>query len=1094
MDKKLSFSSLRKKKKANKDNNESKPVKNKVSNDESAENTTKQSIFVNREAKVSQRQPSDKPINTSKIEDTASELKNIDNNSIDKAIINFDEPDNSNSEIATQQNKAEPKPIASTPESQLFDNESDSDTEADSIDNLFEKKHSKNKESMNNDKLNPENKVPTQSNADINSNSMEQFRYENDIEPNKSVFEDEINLMDYVEIAYRHKIIIILFTIAAILAAYTYSIYQIPYYKSYTKIFIKEELMELRVVNQKPVFKDQLKLSTWIEIIKSTDVASRVSRLMDDQISPGQAKGSISCSTERDEEHIITITATDINPQMATSIANTYYRAISDYDLSLRTDSYARTISYLEKQIDRKNDDLDSLTFQIKSLYRNNKSGNFNSDIEDNFKRLNKFKDMLTTAEVELESETANKTVLEQKLKEEGSSYITETTYSEPLKMRLLNLEVDLARALTKYGENHPKVLGIKTNISNINTLIEEGAEKNIQLKSIGQNPLKQQLLQDLIKSETTVISLKQKRLALKKIIKEMELTPKDTSQLKKLQRQIDALNKTIINLQTQLNEMRLNESVETNRILQLEEARVSNTPTNSKMKLNLLIGAILGMGLGFGLAFLLNTMDNKIKNVRDLANQFPETPIIGTIPLLDFSPLDLDVLSYKETEEESLHKEHLHTMFNEIALNFKYLILNNERNIIGIISSIKGEGKSTITNFLAIALARNNTKVLLIDADFYNPQISKYYHLREKVGFSEVLSEQASLTDAIVKTRLDNLYVLPTGKKPPSVSHLYHSDNFNKYIHEIKSFAGLVIIDTPATMYFPETSILINHLDCTLIAVKIGVTLSRNIKRLQKKLEMLDSCSSGFIANAVKNDIFDSTYKDYYSYGYDYYYYYKDGDDENHKERRKSRNSGYKHKKKHPALKKVKTMFKSLLSINSFSLDDDDDETVGNYRNKRSGTKAKNKKQTALKGFAKVKSLMKISHFDIDDEEKTTNNYITKKEKRKPKVDKQHLKRGLTKIKTLVQPIDIDLDDDKEVKKTTSERPTRRNQNKKAKKKSITSLFKHADLDDYDETLDTPSRGNQKYGRLSKPTKGVKVVKGIKKLLGLDQDIDLDD
>lgn len=766
--------------------------------------------------------------------------------------------------------------------------------------------------------------------------------------PKKNIFEDEINIMDYLEIAYRYKFMILLITIALILAAYVYSINQTPIYKSSTKLLINNDLIELKIINQKPVFKEQMKLNEWIQIIESSDVAQIVSKLMEGKVAPGAIRGSIECTSQRDSERILTLTSSHPNPNIAAEIANTYYLAVNDHDMSLRNDNYAKTIRYLEEQLAKNNNNLDSLNAEIEKVYAQHNYKGYSGDLEDNFKRLSSFKDILSNTEVELESENANIRALKSRLKEEDSEYTTETTYSEPLKMKLLNLEVDLARALTSYGDNHPKVIGIKQNITNITNLIEEGAEQNIQLKSVGNNPLKQQILSDLIKSETKVISLNQRKIALARVIDAMELNPEVTSILNDFHRRKNAMNAIIINLQSQLSEMRLSSSVDSHRIVQLEQAVVPSKPSNNKMKLNLLIGVILGLGLGFGLAMLLNMFDNKIRNVKTLVNNYPNIPIVGTVPRLDFSPMELDVLTQKDTKDNNLLKDSILAIFNEIALNFKYLIMNKEHNLVGIISSVKGEGKSTISNYLAVALARNNTKVLLVDADFYNPRVSRYYDFHRVPGFSEVVTEQIDLEDAIIQTRFENLSILPSGKLPPSVNKLYHSDKFGDYIKAIKACADIVIIDTPAYMYFPETSVLVSHLDYNLLTAKINITTLKSINRVFKKLNMINSNCSGFIANGVLNDIFDTAYYDYYSYGYEYYYYTLEDGSKKKKKRIKTKpddyheensldspsmkglptKKTYKNVKKKGVFSKTKDAVKEFLGLSDYiDIEDDDYE-----------------------------------------------------------------------------------------------------------------------------------------------------------------------
>ncbi len=684
--------------------------------------------------------------------------------------------------------------------------------------------------------------------------------------------ESEPSLLEYLEVGYRNKWLILIITLLCIIGAYVLHIRKVPLFRTRTKIFIHDDSMELEVINNKPFIKGKMDVATWMEILKTRDVCKRVSAYMNNTISPQEAKLMINCTSSKNEENIISITSTNPNPVIATDVANNFYRALRDYDTEANKRNINKTIDYLEHQLRDKNHELDSLNTAVKALYANIDFKNYGDNLHENLKRLNAFKHNLTTVEVELEAENANIKVLNSKLKEEDSTYITETTYSEPLKIKLMNLEVDLARALTTYGENHPKVISLRTNIANIKKLISDGVEESIQMRSIGQNPLKQQILKDLVESQTRSISLTQKRNALRKVIKEMELSPKDNSMLVNKQREKDALILTITNLQNQINKVRLNANIDFNRIVQLEEATIPQKPIGKNLLLMLLNGLGLGVALSSILVFLLTRFDNKINTINKLLHVYPNIPIIGTIPRFKFSPIKIDAQTSNLTEEELQNKDLVNSVFNEIALNFRYLILNKRNNAIAVVSSLKGEGKSTITNYLAVALANNNTKTLLVDADFYNPQISRYYSKTKAFGFSEVLSEQIPLHEVIINTKIDNLMILPSGKCPPSVGHLYHSDRFKEIIQEVKSVCDIIIIDTPASMYFPETSVLVNEMDCVLLTAKMGFTTTISCKKLLKKIQILDTKIGGVIANSMLKEVFDKTYSDYYNYSYEYY------------------------------------------------------------------------------------------------------------------------------------------------------------------------------------------------------------------------------
>ena len=111
------------------------------------------------------------------------------------------------------------------------------------------------------------------------------------------------------------------------------------------------------------------------------------------------------------------------------------------------------TFEFIKKEIDAKKDSLSKIQKQInKIIFKNNKSIHFSkSDISIlSMDQLNKFQNQLSEAKINLSVINTKIAELKKRLKEEDSNIISQMTYSEPLKVKLMNLEVDLARALTK--------------------------------------------------------------------------------------------------------------------------------------------------------------------------------------------------------------------------------------------------------------------------------------------------------------------------------------------------------------------------------------------------------------------------------------------------------------------------------------------------------------------------------------------------------------------------------------------------------------------------------------------------------------------
>ncbi len=734
--------------------------------------------------------------------------------------------------------------------------------------------------------------------------------------------DEEINLSEYLEIIYHHKFLITAITIVAVVLAIAYSLSQTPIYKASTKVFIQEDLMELQIINNKPMFKQSFDINTWVQIIKSSDISDRVARKLKSIYRSSEIQSMISCDTERDEKHIITISVTHKDQNSVAKIANTIFLALQEYDAEQRSDGFYNSIEYLKTQIASKQHELDALDKAISAFYKANNIEAFSTDFEDNLSKVQKFHEMLQTAEVEYSAVRANINKIKSDLESEDNDIISQTSFSEPLKVRLMNLEVDLARALTKYTEQHPRVKAIQQNIDNVKQLIAEGAQEKIQLKNMTANPVKQKLINDLLTKEGEAVALQQKIIALKRIIEKSQIKPSYQMELSRLQRDRDGIKAILLNLQEQLNSINLSANIESSRIKQLQKAVRPNNPINNKLKMNILIALVLGMGAGFGLAFLLHFLDNRVKSVSEFVKRI-NLPLIGTIPKYSFSPfLPFQVVeTEEELEQKEIQKETSEAVTQLLALNLKYMQVDDLSKTYAIVSPTKGDGKTSIALQLAAAFTKEDYRVLLIDSDFHLKKSSEILDAEKNLGLSEILTAQVRPEDCIVHLGDCEFDLLPSGKQPPDLKKILASNRFTELIDLLKEDYNLILIDTPALLYVTDSLKVLPHTDGVILIARILHTTYHDIKKVIKRILLFDTEIIGTILNYSKNSIFDKEYEDY---SYDYYSYrynkYKYSEYDNNKRKKKTK------------FKKSKFHYPSFLvdlvnSIKAFFVFDDDFE-----------------------------------------------------------------------------------------------------------------------------------------------------------------------
>lgn len=191
-------------------------------------------------------------------------------------------------------------------------------------------------------------------------------------------------------------------------------------------------------------------------------------------------------------------------------------------------------------------------------------------------------------------------------------------------------------------------------------------------------------------------------------------------------------------------------------------------------------------------------------------------------------------------------------------------------QNTIMITSAVSSEGKSLTAINLAIALAQEyDHTVLLVDADLRKPSVCDYLGITAEIGLADCLADGRAVSEALVKTGIGKLVVLPAGKKVANPAELLSSSRMTALLKELKQRYDdrYIIIDTPPVLSFAEAHSLGSIVDGVLFIVKEGGGTKQNV---QEALAMLkDTKVIGLVFNNVDISRFDADYRyrAYYSY-----------------------------------------------------------------------------------------------------------------------------------------------------------------------------------------------------------------------------------
>lgn len=187
---------------------------------------------------------------------------------------------------------------------------------------------------------------------------------------------------------------------------------------------------------------------------------------------------------------------------------------------------------------------------------------------------------------------------------------------------------------------------------------------------------------------------------------------------------------------------------------------------------------------------------------------------------------------------------------FRMILTNINFLMAEQKSQIFLVTSPGHGEGKSTIIANLAVSLAQQKKKVLLIDTNLRKPVLTELFHITNSSGLSDVLTGRMSFNEAVFHTAIWRLDLLPTGPIPKNPVEFLGSKMMKDLLVKAKESYDVIMLDSTSLLDLPDTKLLTNQSDGVLLVVKNGKTKLQNAAEAKKVLEFAKANLIGVILN----------------------------------------------------------------------------------------------------------------------------------------------------------------------------------------------------------------------------------------------------
>ena len=201
------------------------------------------------------------------------------------------------------------------------------------------------------------------------------------------------------------------------------------------------------------------------------------------------------------------------------------------------------------------------------------------------------------------------------------------------------------------------------------------------------------------------------------------------------------------------------------------------------------------------------------------------------------------------------------------LRTNLLFALPEKECRIIGVTSSIRGEGKSTTSVNLAYTLAQTGKRVLLVDGDMRLPTIAQKLEMGGTPGLSNLLAGLSAERDCLRKSSyFDNWYILPAGDIPPNPSELLGSERMHALLERYKDVFDYILLDLPPVNIVVDALVITKWTDGVIVVVRENYTDRRALDACMYQVEKLGAKMLGFVMTDANAG--GSSYKNYGKYG----------------------------------------------------------------------------------------------------------------------------------------------------------------------------------------------------------------------------------
>jgi succinoglycan biosynthesis transport protein ExoP len=325
------------------------------------------------------------------------------------------------------------------------------------------------------------------------------------------------------------------------------------------------------------------------------------------------------------------------------------------------------------------------------------------------------------------------------------------------------------------------------------------------------------------------------------------------------LQGEFDSNRTMFANVLKRLNETSVSANSPLSNIQTTEPAETPLGPSSPKIGRNLFLASGLGLFLGVAVALLLEYLNSAMRTPEEVWHAVA-VPTLGAVPhwrsvrrwedryggwlqnpsrryLANSNGEDDHALSH--TLVASHHPwSPISESYRTVRAGLLLTQTDEPLRVVLLTSARAGEGKTSVTLNLAIALAQSGRRVVVVDADLRAGNCHSMLGLPIGPGLVSLLNDDLPLEVGLQRTAVEDLYLLSRGPLPRNPADLLGSEKIKTVLQSLRERFDVVLIDSPPAIAVSDAAVLAVQCDGVLLVLRAHKTSTEAVQRVVGRLE----------------------------------------------------------------------------------------------------------------------------------------------------------------------------------------------------------------------------------------------------------------